>query len=151
MSNPATVLYPPVNQVTNTIVTVAMKVHSVLGPGSLESAYQACLFHELRKPGLNVFRQLGLPVIYDGEKLDLGYRFDRLVEDQVVVEIKCVEAIHPVHHAQLLSYMRLSGKSVGLLINFYVAHLRDGIKRMGQKELATLKCLSSVAPCVLCG
>ena len=151
MSNPATVLYPPVNQVTNTIVTVAMKVHSVLGPGSLESAYQACLFHELRKPGLKVLSQLGLPVIYDGEKLDLGYRFDRLVEDQVVVEIKCVEAIHPVHHAQLLSYMRLSGKSVGLLINFYVAHLRHGIKRMGQKELATLKCLSSVAPCVLCG
>ena len=118
MSNPATVLYPPVNQVTSTIVTVAVKVHSVPGPGWLESACQACLFHELRKPGLNVLSQLGLPVIYDGEKLDLGDRVDLLVEDQVVVEIKCVEAIHPVHHAQLLSHMRLGGKSVGVLIYF---------------------------------
>jgi GxxExxY protein len=107
-----------------------MKVHSVLGPGWLESAYQACLFHELPKPGQKVLSQVDLPVIYDGEKLDLGYRVDLLVEDQAVVAIKCVEAIHPVHHAQLLSYMRLSGKSPGLLINFYVAHLRDGIKRM---------------------
>jgi GxxExxY protein len=130
MSNPATVLYPRVNQVTRTIVTAAMKVHSVLGPGWLESAYQACLFHELPKPGLKLLSQVDLPIIYDGEKLDLGYRVDLLVEDQAVVEIKCVEAIHPVHHAQLLSYMRLSGKSPGLLINFYVAHLRDGIKRM---------------------
>ena len=109
MSNPATALYPRVNQVNSTIVTAAMKVHSVLGPGWLES-----LSHELRKPGLKVLSQVGLPVIYDGEKPDWGYRVDLLVEDQVVVEIKAVEAIHPVHHAQLLSYMRLSGKSVGL-------------------------------------
>jgi GxxExxY protein len=107
-----------------------MKVHSVLGPGLLESAYQACLAHELRMRGLGVAVQVGLPVVYEGERLDLGYRIDLLVENLVVVEIKCVEAIHPVHQAQLLSYMRLSGKQVGLLINFYVAHLKDGIKRM---------------------
>ncbi len=119
-----------VNQITRQIVTAAMKVHSVLGPGLLESAYQACLLHELRKQELRVASQVGLPVIYEGEKIDLGYRIDLVVENQVIVEIKCVEGINPVHQAQLLSYMRLSGRSVGLLINFHVAHLRDGIKRM---------------------
>jgi len=107
-----------------------MKVHSVLGPGLLESAYQACLAHELRRRGFHVSTQVGLPVIYEGEKLELGYRIDLLVEDQVLVEVKSVEAVHFVHHAQLLSYLRLSGRHVGLLINFHVAHLRDGIKRM---------------------
>jgi GxxExxY protein len=119
-----------VNQITNQIITAAMKVHSELGPGLLESAYQACLLHELRKQGLRVASQVGLPVVYDGEKIELGYRMDLVVENAVVVEVKCVEAIHPVHEAQLLSYLRLSGMHVGLLINFYVAHLRDGIKRM---------------------
>jgi GxxExxY protein len=112
------------------VVNAAMRVHSVLGPGLLESAYQVCLEQELRKRGLIVEPQLGLPVVYEGEKLDLGYRIDLLVENLVIVEIKCVEAIHPVHEAQLLSYLRLSGKNVGLLINFYVARLKDGIKRM---------------------
>ncbi len=121
---------PHVNQITRCIVTAAMRVHSVLGPGLLESAYQACLLHELRKQGFRVASQVGLPVVYDGEKIDLGYRIDLVVENLVIVEIKCVEAINPVHQAQLLSYMRLSGRSVGLLINFHVAHLRDGIKRM---------------------
>ena len=107
-----------------------MKVHSHLGPGLLESAYEACLAHELRKQGHIVAQQVGLPVIYDGEKLDLGYRIDLIVDDAVVIEIKCVEAINPVHKAQLLSYIRLSGRSVGLLINFHVAYLREGIKRM---------------------
>jgi len=119
-----------INQVTGAIVNAAMKVHSVLGPGLLESAYQACLAHELRIRGLHVAGQVGLPVVCEGERLELGYRIDLLVENLVVVEIKCAEAIHPVHQAQLLSYMRLSGKHVGLLINFYVAHLKDGIKRM---------------------
>src|SRR2546427_12474175 len=117
---------PHVNQITRCIVTAAMRVHSVLGPGLLESAYQACLLHELRKQGFSVASQVGLPVVYDGEKIDLGYRIDLVVENLVIVEIKCVEAINPVHQAQLLSYMRLSGRSVGLLINFHVAHLRDG-------------------------
>jgi GxxExxY protein len=119
-----------VNQVSGAIVSSAMHVHSVLGPGLLESAYQACLTHELRKRGIEVVSQVGLPVVYNGEKIDLGYRMDLVVENLVIVEVKCVEAIHPVHHAQLLSYMRLSQIGVGLLINFYVAHLRDGIKRM---------------------
>jgi GxxExxY protein len=121
---------PRVNHITGQIIAAAMKVHTVLGPGLLESAYHACLLHELRKQGLAVASQVGLPVVYEGEKIDLGYRVDLIVGDAVIVEIKCVEAIHPVHQAQLLSYMRLSGKSAGLLINFYVAHPRDGIKRM---------------------
>jgi len=121
---------PRINRLTGAVITTAMKVHSQLGPGLLESAYEACLTHELRKQGLSVARQVGLPVIYDGECIDLGYRIDLIVEDLVIIEIKSVEAINPVHQAQLLSYIRLSGRNVGLLINFHVAHLRDGIKRM---------------------
>ena len=121
---------PRVNHITGLIVTAAMKVHSILGPGLLESAYQACLARELRKQGLRVLTEVELPVVYDGEEIELGFRMDIVVEDLVVVEVKCVEALHRVHHAQLLSYMRLSGKHVGLLINFHVSHLRDGIKRM---------------------
>jgi GxxExxY protein len=121
---------PRVNHITGLIITAAMKVHSLLGPGLLESAYQACLAHELRKQGLLVLTEVELPVVYDGEEIELGFRMDMVVEDIVVVEVKCVEALHRVHHAQLLSYMRLSGKHVGLLINFHVSHLREGIKRM---------------------
>lgn len=121
---------PRINHITRQIITAAMKVHTVLGPGLLESAYHACLAHELRKQCLRVASQTGLPVIYDGERIDLGYRIDLVVEDLVIVEIKCVEAINPVHQAQLLSYMRLSGRSIGLLITFHVAHLREVIKRM---------------------
>jgi GxxExxY protein len=89
-----------------------MKVHSILGPGLLESAYQACLAHELRKQGLGVLSEIELPVVYDGEEIELGFRVDLVVEDLVVVEVKCVEALHRMHQAQLLSYMRLSGKQV---------------------------------------
>jgi GxxExxY protein len=121
---------PRINQVSAAIVNSAMRVHSLLGPGLLESAYGACLAHELRKRGIRVDTQVGLPVVYDEVKLDLGYRIDLLVEGLVIVEVKCVEAIHPVHEAQLLSYLRLSGKNVGLLINFHVARLKDGIKRI---------------------
>ena len=121
---------PHVNQITGAVVNGAMKVHSVLGPGLLESAYQACLAHELRSRGLHVATEVGLPVFYEGKKIELGYRIDLLLENIVVVEVKCAEAIHPVHQAKLLSYMRLSGRQVGLLVNSYVAHLRDGIKRM---------------------
>ncbi len=130
MASPAIVPTPRVNQVSGAVVNAAMKVHSLLGPGLLESAYQACLAHELRKRGFHVATQVCLPVVYDGEKLELGYRIGLLVEDLVIVEVKCVDAIHPVHEAQLLSYLRLSGKNVGLLINFHVARLKDGIKRM---------------------
>jgi GxxExxY protein len=106
-----------------------MKVHSALGPGLLESAYEACLVHELRKAGLKVQQQVELPVNYDGVRIDLGYRIDLVVNDCVIVELKCIEKIAPVHEAQLISYMRLSKKNVGLLINFHVRHLKDGIKR----------------------
>ena len=119
-----------VNHITRQIIGAAMRVHTLLGPGLLESAYEACLIRELRKRGFGVQSQVGLPVIYDGEKIEIGYRIDLIVDDQVIVEIKCVEAINPVHRSQLLSYMRLSGKRVGLLINFHVEHLRDGIRRM---------------------
>src|SRR5258708_4304114 len=121
-----------VNQVSGAIVSCAMHVHSVLGPGLLESAYQGCLAYELRKRGFDVASQVGLPVVYEGEKIELGYRIDLIVQNLVIVEVKSVEAIHPVHQAQLLSYMRLSGIGVGLLINFYVTHLRDGIKQIGR-------------------
>ncbi len=107
-----------------------MHVHAVLGPGLLESVYLACLAHELRKHGFAVACQVGLPVVFDGEKIELGYRIDLVVENVVIVEVKSVEAIHPVHQAQLLSYMRLSGMGVGLLINFNVKSLRDGVRRM---------------------
>ena len=126
-SLPAT---PQINHITGRIITAAMKVHTELGPGLLESAYHACLLHELRQQGLRVASQVGLPVVYDGEKIDLGYRIDLIVCDAVIVEIKCVEAINPIHQAQLLSYLRLSEMQVGLLITFHVLHLRDGIRRL---------------------
>ena len=119
-----------INEITGTIIDGAMKVHSALGPGLLESAYEACLVHELSKRGLKVQSQVGLPVSYDGVEIDVGYRIDVLVEDTVIVELKAVSAVAPIHEAQLLSYLRLSGKCVGLLINFNVLRLKDGIKRM---------------------
>ena len=116
-------------EVSRAVITAAMNVHTTLGPGLLESAYEAWLAHELSKGGYRVECQVPLPVVYDGVKLDLGYRIDMLVEDLVVVEIKAVEAINPVHHAQIISYLKLSGRSLGLLMNFHVAHLKEGIKR----------------------
>jgi GxxExxY protein len=121
---------PSVNPISGLIVGAAMRVHTALGPGLLESAYEACLLHELRKHGLRAEQQVMLPVIYDGATIDLGYRMDLLVENLVVVELKCIEEFAPVHYAQLLSYLKLSGKNVGLLIDFHVAHLRDGDKRL---------------------
>jgi GxxExxY protein len=118
-----------VQEISHGVITAAMRVHSELGPGLLESAYTACLQHELKKAGLKSDAQVGLPVVYDGVKLDLGYRIDLLVEDLVIVELKSVDAIAHVHQAQIISYLKLSGRSLGLLINFNVAHLKDGIKR----------------------
>ena len=118
------------NEISGQIVDAAIKVHSTLGPGLLESAYHACLVHELHKRGLHVESQVSLPVNYDGVKLDVGYRIDLLVENCVIVEIKAVEKILPIHEAQLLCYLRLSGCRLGLLINFNVIQLKDGIKRM---------------------
>jgi GxxExxY protein len=116
-------------KVSHAVITAAMTVHTELGPGLLESTYTACLQYELRQTGFRSIAQVGLPVVYRGVKLDLGYRMDLVVEDLVVAEIKSVDGISPVHQAQILSYLKLSGKSIGLLINFNVVHLKDGIKR----------------------
>jgi GxxExxY protein len=105
-------------------------VHTAIGPGVLESVYQTCLLHELQKAGLAVHAQVALPVEYDGLRLDSGYRIDLLVENTVIIELKCVEALLPIHTAQLLTYLRLANKPLGLLLNFNVVHLREGIKRV---------------------
>jgi len=118
------------NDLTGRIIGCAMKVHSSLGPGLLESAYEACLEYELKRSGMRVERQKPLPVIYEGVAVDCGYRIDLSVEESVILELKAVDALAPIHEAQLLSYLKLSGLGVGLLINFNVVHLRDGIKRM---------------------
>ena len=118
------------HEISYEVIKAAMKVHSVLGPGLLENVYKACLAHELRKAGFEVKVEVPLPVLYDGVRLDLGYRIDLLVNDLVIVELKSVDELIPVHQAQLLSHMKLSKKKLGLLINFNVIHLRDGIKRM---------------------
>ena len=109
-------------QVSHAVITAAMRVHSELGLGLLESAYAACLQFELADAGCRSSAQVGLPVVYRGVYVDLGYRMDLLVENLVVVEVKSVDAISPVHQAQILSYLKLSGKSSGLLINFNVVH-----------------------------
>lgn len=119
-----------INGVTGHIVDAAMKVHSVLGPGLLEGAYEACLRHELTGRGLRVQSQALLPVEYDGALVDAGYRLDLLVEDMVIVELKAVEKLAPIHEAQLLTYLKLSKKKVGLLLNFNVVQMKDGIRRM---------------------
>jgi len=115
--------------VTYQVIGAAIAVHRGLGPGLLESAYQACLAHELKKRGVAFEREVPIPVVYDGERLDCGYRLDFLVASEVVVEIKCVDAVANIHLAQLLTYLRLSGRSRGLLINFNEVVLRDGIFR----------------------
>jgi GxxExxY protein len=117
------------NEISGAVVDAAMKIHSALGPGLLESAYAACLKHELVKRGLKVASEVPLPVVYDGVKLEAGYRLDMVVEDTVVVELKAIEALAPIHQAQIISYLKLSGKPIGLLINFHSLHLKDGIKR----------------------
>lgn len=119
-----------INQITHEILDSAYKVHTALGPGLLESAYQACLVYELRKKGFKVEIEKPLPLFYEEVKLDCGYRIDILVENQVVVELKTVEAFTDVHTAQVLTYLKLSGNKVGLLINFYTKSLKDGIKRL---------------------
>ena len=120
----------PINVVSGEILNAAMRVHTVLGPGLLESTYLACLAHELRKRGYNVRTQVPVPVVYDGIRIGVGYRLDMVVEETVVVELKAIDRIHPIHEAQLLSYLTLVGCPVGLLINFNSVHLKDGIKRM---------------------
>jgi len=118
------------NEIGEIVLGCAIKVHTALGPGLLESTYEACLIHELAKAGLKADRQVALPVVYDGVQLDAGYRIDVLVANLVVVELKVAERILPLHSAQLLSYLKLSGKRLGYLLNFNVVHMRQGIKRV---------------------
>ena len=117
------------NALSHAIIGKAIKVHASIGPGLLESAYEKCLTYELTESGLLVDRQVILPLMYDGMLIDVGYRLDLRVEGKVIVEIKAVEKVLPVHHAQILSYMKLSGLHLGLLINFNVIRLVDGVKR----------------------
>lgn len=119
-----------VNEVTGLILKAAYKVHSALGPGLLESSYQACLAYEIRKVGIEVKTEITLPLIYEDIKLDCGYRIDMLVENKVIIELKVVEALNDVHLAQILTYLKFSSKHVGLLINFNVKSLKHGIRRV---------------------
>lgn len=118
------------NQITDQIIGSAIDVHRVLGPGLLESAYEACLAYELAHRGLNVERQKPLPVQYKEATLEIGYRLDLLVERQVIVELKAVDSLTQLHKAQLLSSLKLSGLNLGLLINFNVRVLKNGIQRL---------------------
>lgn len=118
-----------VNKITEIIIGCAIEVHKILGPGLLESAYEECLFFELQKAGLVVERQKPVPVVYKEIKLECGYRIDLLVENTVVIELKTVDCFNPVHEAQVLTYMKFSKKSIGLLLNFNVTLIKNGLKR----------------------
>jgi GxxExxY protein len=118
------------NRITERVIGAAMKVHQALGPGLLESAYEACLAFELTDGGIKVVQQQPLPVVYRNVRLSCGYRLDLIVEDRVIVEVKAVSRLEPIHEAQLLSYLRLSARPVGLLINFNVKVLKNGVRRL---------------------
>jgi len=118
------------NEISQIIIGSAIKVHTALGPGLLESAYEECLYYELVKEGLKVEKQKALPLIYEEIKLEVGYRLDLIVEDKVILEIKACEGLNDVHLAQVLTYLKLSNVKLGLLINFNVTRVKDGIKRV---------------------
>ena len=117
-------------ELSHKILDAAMKVHSNLGPGLFEEVYKVCLRHEMTKSGMKVLSEVGVPVIYDGVALDIGYRIDLLVQDTIILELKSVEHLAALHKAQLLTYLKLAKKEVGLLLNFNTPHLRDGIIRV---------------------
>ena len=121
------------NEITEKIIGCAIKVHKNLGPGLLESAYQECLFYELKKAGIKVEREKPLPLVYERVKLDCGYRMDLFVENKVNVEIKSVESLNDIHLAQLLTYLKLNNNKIGVLINFNVLQLIKGVKRVINK------------------
>lgn len=123
-------ILPATERVAREVVDAAFRVHAALGPGLLEGVYETCLVHELTQCGLRVMRQVAVPIVYDTLRLEAGLRLDLVVDNCVVVELKAVEVLLPVHQAQLLSYLRLTGHRLGLLINFNVPLIRDGIKRM---------------------
>jgi GxxExxY protein len=122
-----------IDEIAAVIVDAAYKVHRELGPGLLESAYEACLAHELTKRGLIIERQKEQPVFYDNIKIDVGYRMDLLVEDSIIIELKAVETIIPIHQAQLMTYLKLSKKTLGFLINFNTTYFKSSIKRIANK------------------
>jgi GxxExxY protein len=117
-------------ELTSSILKCAYKVHNTLGPGLLESAYEECLYYEIEKIGLRAIKQKPMPLVYEDKKLELGYRIDLYIEDKVIIEIKSVDALNPVHLAQLMTYLKLSGCRIGFLINFNVLSLKDGIRRI---------------------
>ena len=118
------------NEISERIIGCAIEVHKILGPGLLESAYEECLFYEIFQTGLRVEKQKPLPLIYKEIKLEVGYRIDLIVENKVLVEIKSVEALNDIHTAQVLTYLKLSGCKLGLLMNFNVLRVKDGIRRL---------------------
>ena len=118
------------NELSHLVVGCAMRVHTALGPGLLESAYEACLQYELIKSGLRVEVQKPLPLVYESVKLECGYRVDLLVEGKLIIEVKAVEALAEIHFAQVLTYLRLSNLRLALLLNFNVVHMKDGIRRI---------------------
>ncbi len=118
------------NSLSNLVINRALKVHTALGAGLLESSYKECLFYELRQSGLKIEKEKALPLIYQTVKLECGYRVDLIVEDKLIIEIKAIEAISDVHMAQVLTYLKLSGCKLGLLMNFNVVKLKDGIRRV---------------------
>jgi len=119
-----------INSLSYSIIGCAYKVHRFLGPGLLESTYEVCFEHELRNSGIEVLRQVVLPVVYDNVRLNAGYRIDLLVESEIIIEIKASDGIAPIHQAQIMTYLKLSGLKLGLLINFNVQDLKKGIKRI---------------------
>ena len=118
------------NELSKTIVDCCFKIHTTLGPGLLESVYEELLTFELHKAELNITRQQGIPVVYEGIKMDLGFRSDIIVENKVIIEIKSIEAIAPVHQKQLLTYLRITGLKLGLLVNFNESLIKNGIQRI---------------------
>ncbi len=118
------------NELSHKIIGLSMEVHTALGPGLLESAYKECLFYKIAKSGLGIEKEKTMPLIFDEVKLDCGYRIDLLVENKLVIELKSVDALNDVHLAQVLTYLKLGNFKLGLLMNFNVARLKDGIKRV---------------------
>jgi GxxExxY protein len=119
-----------INDLTREVIGAAIEVHKALGPGLLESAYEECLCHELKLRGIQFERQVELPIEYKGTKMNCGYRMDIVADDQLILELKSCEVLHPIYEAQLLTYLRLTSTKVGLLINFNVPVLKEGIKRL---------------------
>jgi GxxExxY protein len=126
------------NEISGKVIGLAISVHSVLGPGLLESAYQECLYYKLRESGLYVEKEKPMPLVFEGVHLECGYRIDLLVENKLVIEVKSVEALSDVHLAQTLTYMKLGGYKLGLLMNFNVTRLKNGIKRVINGTLSAL-------------